>query len=122
MIKVTSSQRANIEEALKSNIKLKTVEVGGVFRFCFRPPLEGVKDKKSFLRFLEAHYMAGLGGITKEHVLESVPRAEKVIKHHEEKKNIVVHTRPDKKVHYITSSIIRGYFRFIFLEYVIHCI
>lgn len=95
---VTSSQRANIEEALKSNIKLKTVEVGGVFRFCFRPPLEGVKDKKSFLRFLEAHYMAGLGGITKEHVLESVPRAEKVIKHHEEKKNIVVHTRPDKKV------------------------
>ena len=95
---MTSNQRANIEEALKSNPKMRCLEISGIFRFCFRPPLEGVKDKKSFLRFLEAHHAAGLGGIAKEHVIESVPKAEKVIKHHEEKKNIVVHTRPDKKV------------------------
>ena len=34
----------------------------------------------------------------KDHVVESMPKAEKIIKYHEEKRNIVLHQRPDKKV------------------------
>ena len=44
------------------------------------------------------HHNEGLGGLMKDAVMESVPKGEKMIKYHEEKRNIILHTRPDKKV------------------------
>ena len=96
---VTSTAKQQIEEALKQNPKLKMVQqANGTYKFSFRPPLDGVKDKKSFYKYLERHHFEGLGGVMKEEVVESLPKAEKILKYHEEKKNIILHTRPDKKV------------------------
>ena len=96
---VTSTAKQQIEEALKQNPKLKMVQqANGTYKFSFRPPLDGVKDKKSFYKYLERHHYEGLGGVMKEEVVESLPKAEKILKYHEEKKNIILHTRPDKKV------------------------
>ena len=96
---VTSTAKQQIEEALKQNPKLKMIQqANGTYKFSFRPPLDGVKDKKSFYKYLERHHFEGLGGVMKEEVVESLPKAEKILKYHEEKKNIILHTRPDKKV------------------------
>ena len=54
---------------------------------------------------MERHHQAGLGGLTKEAIMESLPKAEKILKYHEEKKNIVIHNRPDKKVHVFAGTV-----------------
>lgn len=93
---VTSSTRQFLDESLRNNCKLRIID-GDPIKFAFKPSIDGVKDKKSFLRYMQRHAMDGLGGVNKEAVIESLPRAEKTLKYHEEKQNIYIHNRPDKK-------------------------
>ena len=86
-----------LEDALPKNPKLRQIP-GDVVKYVYKPSIEGIRDKKSFLQFLERHYHDGLGGVTKEMVQESLPKADKILKYHSEKKNIHLHNRPDKKV------------------------
>jgi len=80
-----------MSEALPNNPKIEMTPEG---TFMFRPPLK-CRDKRSFLRLLRLHDMKGLGGILRDDVLESVPRAEKVLKLLEQ--DIITITRQDKK-------------------------
>jgi len=91
-----NAARLGLEDALPKNPKLRQIP-GDVAKYCYKPSIEGIRDKKSFLQFLERHYHEGLGGVTKEMVQESLPKADKILKYHSEKKNIHLHTRPDKK-------------------------
>lgn len=93
---VSNAARLGLEDALPKNPKLRQIP-GDVVKYCYKPSIEGIRDKKSFLQFLERHYHEGLGGVTKEMVQESLPKADKILKYHNEKKNIHLHTRPDKK-------------------------
>lgn len=93
---VSHAARLGLEDALPKNPKLRMIP-GEVTKYCYRPAIEGIKDKKSFLHFLERHYHDGLGGVMKDSVIESLPKAEKILKYHNEKKNIYQHARPDKK-------------------------
>ena len=70
---------------------------GEPVKFAFKPPIDGIKDKKSFIRYMEKYSNQGLGGQMKDDILESLPKAEKILKYHEEKNNIYIHHRPDKK-------------------------
>lgn len=93
---VANAARLGLEDALPKNPKLRQIP-GDTVKYCYKPSIEGIRDKKSFLQFLERHYHEGLGGVTKEMVQESLPKADKILKYHNEKKNIHLHTRPDKK-------------------------
>jgi len=95
---VTNSTKQALEVALRENAKLRCEEIKGICRFAFRPPIEGITNKKEFLKYITNYYNDGLGGLMKDAVMESIPKAEKVLEYHEKKGNIVLHTRPDKKV------------------------
>jgi len=78
-------------DSLKSNPKLE--EVDGRYRF--KPPYM-LKDRKALLKLLKMHDLRGLGGIPLDDILESVPKAEKVLKQLEN--DIIYVNRPiDKK-------------------------
>jgi len=97
---VSTSTRSFLDEALRPNPKLRVIDSVNPdepAKFCFKPPIDGIKDKKSFNRYMEQHAADGLGGLNKEAVIESLPKAEKVLKKLEEKKDIYIHLRPDKK-------------------------
>ena len=88
------------------NIKLRVIESNSPDqpeKYCFRPPIDGIKDKKSFLRFMERHGGEGLGGVKRSDVIESLPKAEKVLKKLEEKQDIYIHHRPDKQVRFVVT-------------------
>jgi len=97
---VNNLARERLGEAMRVNIKLRVIEPNAPDqpeKFCFRPPIDGIKDKKSFLRFMERHGGEGLGGVKRSDVIESLPKAEKVLKKLEEKQDIYIHHRPDKQ-------------------------
>ena len=78
-------------DALGNNPKLE--EIDG--RYKFKPPYD-VKDRKSLLKLLKQHDLRGLGGIPLDDILESVPKAERVLKHIDN--DIIYVNRPiDKK-------------------------
>jgi len=93
---VTTGTRASLDDALRNNPKMKVID-GEPVKFAFKPPIDGIKDKKSFIRYMEKYSNQGLGGQMKDDILESLPKAEKILKYHEEKNNIYIHHRPDKK-------------------------
>lgn len=82
---------------MRNNEKIRVID-GEPIKFAFKPPIGGIKNKKTFLEYMQRHSHEGLGGVRKEAIIESLPKAEKILKHHEEKQNIYIHHRPDKKV------------------------
>lgn len=86
-----------MDEALRQNAKLRVLD-GDPIKFQFKPSIDGMKDKKSFRKYMERHSHEGLGGLMKDAIVESLPRAEKILKYHEKEQNIYIHQRPDKKV------------------------
>lgn len=93
---VSSQTRSYLDEALRNNEKIRVID-GEPIKFAFKPPIGGIKNKKTFLEYMQRHSHEGLGGVRKEAIIESLPKAEKILKHHEEKQNIYIHHRPDKK-------------------------
>lgn len=93
---VSSSTRSYLDEALRNNEKIRVLD-GEPIKFAFKPAIGGIRNKKSFLEHMQRHSADGLGGVRKEAIIESLPKAEKILKYHEEKQNIYIHHRPDKK-------------------------
>ena len=81
-------------QALKENNKL-SVKSG---KFVFKP-VYSMKNKKQFLEVLQQHYNNGLGGMLFDDVEESLPSAERIVKHTTKKGLVLTVTRStDKKV------------------------
>ena len=62
---MTNSTKQALEIALRENAKLKCDEIKGIYRFAFRPPIEGITNKKEFLKYICNYYNDGLGGLMK---------------------------------------------------------
>ncbi|XP_076825115.1 general transcription factor IIE subunit 2-like [Clavelina lepadiformis] len=82
-------------EALQNNPKITVVNDGPVdIKFTFKPKY-AIKNKKGLLEQLDKHDQMGWGGILRDDIEESLPRAKKCIKALGNKIYFV--TRPDKK-------------------------
>jgi transcription initiation factor TFIIE subunit beta len=81
-------------EALNHNPK---IEVTDDHRYMFRAPFK-LRDKKSLIKMLKRKDLNGEGGVFYDDVMESLPKAEKIVKGLREEGKIIEIPRPvDKK-------------------------
>ena len=81
-------------EALKQNPKLELVEGD---KYIYKPPFR-LENKKSLIRLLKRKDLNGEGGVYYDDVVESLPKAEKIVKNLTEDNKIIQIARPcDKK-------------------------
>lgn len=81
-------------QALKQNPKLELVEGD---KYIYKPPFR-LENKKSLIRLLKRKDLNGEGGVYYDDVVESLPKAEKIVKNLTEDNKIIQIARPcDKK-------------------------
>lgn len=90
---VSLKQRTWLEtEALRNNPKVEVTEDG---KYAFKPVFR-LKDKRSLIRLLDRYDREGKGGIALDDIIESLPKAERILE--QVKSSIIIITRPvDKK-------------------------
>ncbi|KAF7488586.1 General transcription factor IIE subunit 2 [Sarcoptes scabiei] len=83
-----------LTEALLNNPRIRATEDS---KYAYKP-IFNLRDKKSLLRLLEKYDSRGLGAVSYEDVKESLPNAERIIKHLADRNQLILITRPvDKK-------------------------
>lgn len=83
-----------LTESLPNNPRINVTMDG---KYAYKPVFN-LKDKKSLIRLLDRYDSRGLGSVTLDDVKESLPNAEKIVKHLVDKNLIILVTRPvDKK-------------------------
>lgn len=97
---INSRTKAWLEnEALVQNPRIHVVpsDDGGKAKYRFKPIID-VKDRKGLRNYIMEKYQAGEGAIWMDHILESFPNGQRVVKWLEDKGYIIVVVRPmDKK-------------------------
>lgn len=81
-------------DALRNNPKVEVTDDG---KYAFKPVFK-LKDKRGLIRLLDRYDREGKGGIALEDIIESLPKAERVLSNPQVASSIIVITRPaDKK-------------------------